>query len=109
MRSLGNYRVLSELVYIIKHQKNVIQPKPKYAKEAFDLYLLYKKNQELMVIGYYDVDYAGDHDTLRSTTSYVFKLARGAISWCSKRQPIVTLSTIKENYKVVVLVAQECS
>ena len=41
---------------------------------------------------YYDADYAGDHDTRRSTTEYVFKIGLGTVSWCSKRQPTISLS-----------------
>ena len=29
---------------------------------------------------YYDADYAGDHDTRRSTTEYVFKIGSGTVS-----------------------------
>ena len=47
----------------------------------------------LQVIGYCDADYAGDIDTRRSTTGYTFLLAGGAISWNSKKQPTVALST----------------
>jgi len=43
--------------------------------------------------GYMDADYAGDLDKKISTTDYVFTLAGGAISWMSKLQEIVALST----------------
>ena len=39
-----------------------------------------------LVIGYCDADFAGDLDTRRSTTGYVFILHGGAITWMSKRQ-----------------------
>ena len=35
------------------------------------------------VVGYVDSDYAGDLDKRRSTTCYVFTLARGLVSWRS--------------------------
>ena len=45
------------------------------------------------VYEYVDVDYAGDLDKRRSTTGYVFTLAGGVISWMSKLQETVALST----------------
>ncbi|KAI3472819.1 hypothetical protein Pfo_029948, partial [Paulownia fortunei] len=38
-------------------------------------------------------DYAGDLEDRKSTSGYVFLLSSGAISWSSKKQPIVSLST----------------
>ena len=50
------------------------------------------------VCGYVDVDYASDLDKRRSTTGYVFTLAGGAISWMSKLQKTVQLSTTEAEY-----------
>jgi hypothetical protein len=38
-------------------------------------------------------DYAGNLDDRKSTSGYVFMPSGGAVSWFSKKQPIVTLST----------------
>ena len=39
-----------------------------------------------------DSDFAGDLDKRKSTTGYVFTLARAAVSWVSKLQTVVALS-----------------
>lgn len=44
-------------------------------------------------MAYCDNDYAGDLEDRKSTTGFIFMLSSRAVSWCSKKQPIVTLST----------------
>jgi phosphoribosyl-AMP cyclohydrolase len=46
----------------------------------------------------FDVDWVGDMDHKRSTSGYVFNLFGGAISWMSKRQYVVALSTTEVEY-----------
>jgi hypothetical protein len=48
--------------------------------------------------GFVNVDWAGDLDHRRSTSRYVFNLFGGAISWMSKRQVVVALSTTEAEY-----------
>ncbi|XP_020265764.1 uncharacterized protein LOC109841261 [Asparagus officinalis] len=52
----------------------------RYIKGTVNYGLIYKKGEECEVYGYCDADYAGDHDTRRSTTEYVFSLGSTAIS-----------------------------
>lgn len=54
-----------------------------------------------------DADWAGDKSTRRSTTGYVFKLAGGAISWRSKLQPTVALSSTEAEYRAITEAGQE--
>ncbi|MCO5556229.1 hypothetical protein L7F22_009775 [Adiantum nelumboides] len=53
---------------------------------------------KLSVVGYTDADYAGDLDKWRSTSSYLYTFAGGAISWLSRLQSCVTLSTTEAEY-----------
>mgnify|MGYP000597858025 FL=1 len=48
--------------------------------------------------GHCDYDMAGDVDTRKYTYSYVYTLARGAISWCPQLERIVALSTTEVEY-----------
>ena len=47
---------------------------------------------------YSDADWAGDLDDHKSTSGYVFKMSGAAISWNSKKQTCVALSTVEAEY-----------
>jgi hypothetical protein len=83
--------------------KNILR----YVKSTLDYDILYQKDKVCQITGYCDADYAGDYDTRRSTTGYVFSLGSGAVSWCSKRQPTVSLLTTEAEYRATAMAAQE--
>lgn len=51
-----------------------------------------------VLFGFTDSDYAGDQDDRKSTSGYVFMLGTAAVSWSSKKQPVVTLSTTEAEF-----------
>ena len=53
-------------------------------------------DDELVV--YIDSDHAGDLEDRKSTSGYVFLLSSGAISWSSRKQPVVSLSTTEAEF-----------
>ncbi|KAJ9484610.1 hypothetical protein VN97_g8749 [Penicillium thymicola] len=60
------------------------------------------------LIGYCDADWAGPHsDKGLSTSGFIFKMAGGAVSWTSKKQPCVALSTTESEYIAEALGMQE--
>ncbi|PNY15934.1 hypothetical protein L195_g012642 [Trifolium pratense] len=71
-----------------------------YLKGTLGFGVMYKSNSKIVLClkGWCDSDYAGDLDDRKSTTGFVFMLGCGAISWSSKKQPIVTLSTTEVEY-----------
>jgi len=48
--------------------------------------------------GMVDADFAGDLSTRKSTTGYVFTINGGAVSWSSKLQSVVAVSTSEAEY-----------
>jgi hypothetical protein len=70
----------------------------RYLKGTSDFGILYKKGARENLYGFSDSDYAGDQDDRKSTSGYVFMMGSGAISWSSKKQAIVTLSTTEAEF-----------
>lgn len=69
----------------------------RYLRESFKLCLRIG-GLEPVLEGYIDADMASDLDHRKSTSGYVFTFARGAMSWQSKLQKCVALSTIETEY-----------
>ncbi|KAJ9525751.1 hypothetical protein QJQ45_003431 [Haematococcus lacustris] len=76
-----------------------------YLKGSADQGLLFGGVSGLQ--GFSDADYAGDKDTARSTTGYIFTLNGGAISWSSRLQPTVAMSTAEAEYMAASSAAKE--
>lgn len=51
-----------------------------------------------MLKGFTDADWVECHNTRRSTAGYFFNIGSGAISWQSKRQSAVALSTCEAEF-----------
>ena len=58
------------------------------------------KWSDLGLQGYADADMAGDVNGRKSTTKYVYTLGGTTISWVSKLQKIVALSTTEVKYTI---------
>ncbi|KAJ8717783.1 hypothetical protein PYW07_005713 [Mythimna separata] len=71
----------------------------RYLKGTQDYRLTYKQNsEETMAHGFCDADWATSEDDRRSCTGYAFVFQGGSISWNSRRQPTVALSTTEAEY-----------
>ena len=67
----------------------------------------YFAGASLKLQGYVDVDLAGDIDSRKSTTEFVFTLGYTTISWVSNLQKIVTLSTTEAEYVAAIEAEKE--
>ena len=89
---------------------NAVKHLFRYLKGTLDYKLTYGPSSSTtteMFQTYSDADHGGDKDSGRSTGAYVVKLGTGAISWSSKLQTIVTLSTTEAEYIAAVTAGQE--
>ncbi|GKB86563.1 retrovirus-related pol polyprotein from transposon TNT 1-94 [Tanacetum coccineum] len=78
----------------------------RYIKGTSDVALCYGESG-LTVKGYVDSDYAGDLDGSKSTTGYVFTLSGGTVSWVSKLQSVVAMSTTEAEYVAAAQASKE--
>lgn len=70
----------------------------RYLRGTTNYGLFYKKSESDQLVGFSDSDYAGDLEDRKSTSCYVFMLSSGAISWSSKKQQVVALSTTEVEF-----------
>jgi transposase InsO family protein len=70
-------------------------------------YSLCYQGGDMQLRGYTDADWGGDLDERKSTSGYVFLLNNGAISWSSKKQSCIALSTMEAEFVAFSAAVQE--
>ena len=70
----------------------------RYLQRTKNYMLMYRKLEELEIIGYLDSDFAGCIDSKKSTSGYIYLLVGGAISWKSAKQALIASSTMTVEY-----------
>ena len=63
--------------------------------------------EEPELFAYSDADWAGDVDTRRSTSGYVFQIGSSTVSWSSKKQTTVAKSSTEAEYVALSSATQE--
>ena len=76
----------------------------RYLKGTINYELCLGSNQDqgqgtnLSLYGYSDANWGNDSDTRKSTSGYIFYITDGPISWCSKKQATIALSSTEAEY-----------
>ena len=78
-----------------------------YIKNTLDYGLTYSRDYDLSPVAFVDADYGGCRDTHRSTSGYIFTMSGGLVTWSSKRQATVALSTVEAEYVAMSRCAQQ--
>ena len=76
----------------------------RYLNGTLDLGITYDGasiGNSISVEGYSDSDWASNHNNRRSISGYTFLMGGGAISWSSKKQPTVALSSMEGEYMAI--------
>ena len=60
--------------------------------------MFYTKDTNTNIVGFSDADWAGDADDRKSTSGGYFMLGNNVVSWSSKKQNCVSLSTAESKY-----------
>eukprot|EP00253_Pinus_taeda_P035323 PITA_35323 len=76
----------------------------RYIVGTTDCGIMYASTEKKDLIGYTDSDFSGSLNDRKSTFAFLFHLGSSVISWASKKQPIVTLSSVEAEYVAATLV-----
>ena len=70
----------------------------RYLKGTSDWTLTFPRTNDSILHGYTDSSYGNFVDDRKSCSGYIFRLGEASISWCSKKQKTVALSTTEAEY-----------
>ncbi len=79
----------------------------RYIKYTLHCGIFYETKSQLQVHGYTDVDWAGNVSDRRSTNGFLFSFGSGVVSWSSKKQLTVALSSMEAEYRGAAIIACE--
>ena len=71
----------------------------RYLKGTSNKGIFYSKNDNLDLIGYTDADWAGDGDDRKSTSGYFILVRGNLVTWKSKKQKVVALSSAEAEFR----------
>ncbi|XP_076959913.1 secreted RxLR effector protein 161-like [Bidens hawaiensis] len=71
----------------------------RYLKGTIGHGVLFKPNAHLEVQGYTDADWAGDRGDRRSTSGYFTMVGGNLVTWRSKKQKVVALSSAEAEFR----------
>ena len=102
-------KVVTIFVEPSKEHHTAVKHVPRYIKGTPYYKLYCRKSEKLSVVGYSDADWASSVDDRKSTTGYCFRLNEnpGMISWKSRKQGTVALSSCEVEYMGLAAATQE--
>uniref|UniRef100_A0A3Q7EG61 Reverse transcriptase Ty1/copia-type domain-containing protein n=1 Tax=Solanum lycopersicum TaxID=4081 RepID=A0A3Q7EG61_SOLLC len=104
MKDLGPARqILGMQIVRDRKAKKLVLSQKKYIQKILRRFSMDKAKvvRKPILCGYTDSDMAGDIDTRKSTSGYLVTFAGGAVSWQSRLQKCVALSTTEAEFIAV--------
>ena len=97
MNTLSQYLVQPRRVHLVA-AKHVMR----YLKGTIDFGLYYDNSHEYRLYGYTDADWAESISNKKSTSGGCYTLGSAMISWFSRKQSSVALSTVEAEYSSLI-------
>ena len=79
----------------------------RYLRGTFSFGIVFTHSAKMEVIGYSDSSHNVDNDYGKSTTGHVFYLNESPITWCSRKQEIVALSSYEAEFMAAIEAAKQ--
>jgi hypothetical protein len=79
----------------------------RYLKGTLSFGLKFSRSESFVLHGYSDSDWAGCSESRKSTSGLIFRLGECTVSWRSKKQSIVALSSTEAEYVALCEACQE--
>lgn len=73
----------------------------RYIKGIQEFGIFFEVGDSNGLCGFTNADWAWDHEEQKSTTSYLFQLGNGSITWCFCKQLMVALSSTEVKYQAL--------
>jgi hypothetical protein len=73
----------------------------RYLKGTSERGVFFGKNGHLDLVAYTDADWAGDRDSRKSTSGYFTLIGGNLVTWRSKKQKVVALSSAEAEFRGV--------
>ncbi len=90
-----------------KPHLDVVRRILRYIKHTLQCGIFYEAKSQLQVHGYTNADWVDNVSDRISAIGFMFSFGSGAISWSSKKQPIVALSSTEAECRGTTIVACE--
>ena len=97
----------SQIKRIFRYLKGTINYALVYSKIKNDNNDFHNNNSNNNIIGYSDASYAPNFEDRKSIGAYIFLFNNGPISWSTKKQPIIALSSCEAEYIALTECAKE--
>eukprot|EP00253_Pinus_taeda_P016571 PITA_16571 len=104
MTDLGHLHYFLGL-QVLQSKEGIFLSQSRYACDL--LRLFHMEDSSPLLVGFTDSDWAGDPDDRKSTTSYVFTLGSGPITWDCKKRATISLSSVEAEYRGAVEASKE--